>query len=147
MKKQLPKIYSTGNETINGEFNISYYIMEKSSDFLDWLGQLLTDVLNIENGRNLAKFYIIEKDSEQGYEEELIAKKIDKMIDLHEHYESNLKDRIDLFYGKNRAYITFRKSRETRKKLATFIQNTKEWIKLEETNPTLTNRQIIKRKN
>ena len=27
-----PKIYVTGNETLKGEFNITYYIFEKASD-------------------------------------------------------------------------------------------------------------------
>jgi HSP20 family molecular chaperone IbpA len=129
-----PKIYATGNETLKGEFNISYYIFEKDSSFLDWLGELLEKVLEIENGKNLAKYIVKEKDDEGNWvSEEIYAKEIQKMIDLHEKYE-NKGERIDIFYGKNRIYVTFRKSREMRKKFAKFVLKTKDWIKISERN-------------
>lgn len=70
MKKS--KIYATGNETLKGEFNISYYILEKDDKFFDWLALLLKDVLEIEYPVS-AKFWII--NNEDG-SEELIPKDI-----------------------------------------------------------------------
>ncbi len=52
------------------------------------------------------------------------------MTDIHEKYEKN-QERVDVFYGKNRVYVTLRRSREMRKKFADFLKKTKEWIKVE----------------
>jgi len=132
-----PMIYATGNQTIKGEFNISYYIVEKDKSFLDWLGKLLVEVLEIEDGQHKAKFVV----TNEGHDgEEIYAKEIDKMIDLHEHYESsgyrgkeeNKSDRLDLFYGKDRVFVTFRKSRESREKFAQFLRKTRTWIEVKE---------------
>lgn len=125
MKK---KIYATGNETIKGEFNVSYYIFEKDESFLEWLGKLLVEVLGIERGEEQAKFIIgIAGDGEEIFNE----KNLDKMIDIHEKYEKK-GDRVDVFYGKNRVYVTLRKSREIRKKFADFVKKTRRWIEQKE---------------
>src|SRR3989344_873019 len=128
-----PKIYATGNENIRGDFNISYYIVEKDDNFLDWLEDLLKQVLKIEGRKPSAKFVYKSKEDSEGniIGEEIYAKDIKKMIDLHEHYDNKL-DRIDLFYGKDRVYVTFRKSRESRKRFARFMEKTKEWIVIKE---------------
>lgn len=128
-----PKIYATGNETLKGEFNISYYILEKDGSFLNWLGKLLTEVFEIKDGERQAKFIINRKDTEEAdwVEDEILIKEIDKMMDLHERYE-NKGERVDVFYGKNRVYVTLRKSREIRKKFADFVKKTKEWIEIKE---------------
>lgn len=132
-----PIIYATGNQTIKGEFNVSYYIVEKDKSFLDWLGKLLVEVLGIEDGQHKAKFIV----TSEGYdEEEIYAKEIEKMIDLHEHYsnsgyrskEENKSDRVDIFYGKDRVFITFRKTREGREKFAQFLKKTRDWIEVKE---------------
>ena len=88
----------------------------------------MTEVLDISDGRNRAKFIAGYKDSKED-EEVYTLKDINNLIDFHEHYENTF-DRIDLFYGKERVYITFRKSRETRRKFAKFILKTKEWVKI-----------------
>ena len=126
-----PTIYTAGNETLKGEFNVSYYIFEKDNSFLDWLGKLLTEVFEVQYGEQLAKFIINRKDTEEGdwVEDEILIKEIDKMIDLHEKYE-NKGERIDIFYGKNRVYVTLRKSQEIRKKFADFVKKTKDWIEV-----------------
>jgi len=48
-----------------GEFNISYYIFEKDNTFLDWLGKLLTEVFEIQDGEKLAEFIIKRKDTDE----------------------------------------------------------------------------------
>ncbi len=128
-----PKIYATGNETLKGEFNISYYIFEKDNSFLDWLSKLLVEVFEIQNGEQQAKFIIKRKDTEEGdwIEDEIYIKEISKMIDLHEKYQ-NKGERVDIFYGKNRVYVTLKKSKEIRKKFTNFIKKTKDWIKVKE---------------
>lgn len=134
-----PKIYATGNETLKGEFNISYYIFEKDINFLDWLGRLLTEVFEIENGEQQAKYIIntIENDDEEIVEEKIYIKNVKKMVDIHEKYFSkgiidNTGDRIDVFYGKDRIYVTLRTSRKTRKKFGTFVRKTRDWVNIEE---------------
>ena len=122
------KIYATGNETLKGEFNISYYIFEKDKTFLDWLSKLLIEVFDIENGEEQAKYFVKEKKDAK----EVYIKDINKMIDLHEKY-SNKVERIDVFYGKNKVYVTLRKSKEIRKKFASFIIKTRDWIESKQT--------------
>jgi hypothetical protein len=131
--KMKPKIYATGNETLKGEFNISYYIFEKDKTFLDWLSKLLVEVFEIQDREEQAKFIIKRKDTEEGdwIEDKIFIKEISKMIDLHEEYE-NKGERVDVFYGKNRVYVTLRKSRKVRKKFADFVRKTKDWIKIKQ---------------
>lgn len=131
MKKA--KIYATGNERITGDFNLSYYIFEKDESFLDWLGLLLEDVMEIENGRDQAKLIIQDAEREKGgfIEQTVYAKEIKKMIDVHESYQ-NKRNQVDIFYGKDRVYLTFRKSRETRLKFTKFLRKTKDWIVISE---------------
>jgi hypothetical protein len=128
-----PKIYATGNSTLRGEFNISYYIFEKDASFLDWLSMLLVQVLDINNGEEQAKFIIKREDTDGAdyVETEVYAKDINKMIDLHEKYE-NKGERIDIFYGKDRVYVTLQKSKEIRKKFSEFVRKTKDWIEVKE---------------
>lgn len=128
------KIYATGNESLSGEFNISYYIFEKDDKFLNWLGKLLVEVMGMEDGDKAAKFVSME--GEPG-DDVFYAKEIDKMIDVHESYKPGkitIKngDRVDLFYGSKRVYLTLRKSKGAREKLADFILKSREWIKIEE---------------
>lgn len=120
-----PRIYSTCNETLKGEFNVSHYIFEKDNSFLDWLGKLLTEVFEIRAGEQRAKFIVKRNDTEEECKDEVYIKEIDKMVDLHEKYE-NKGERVDIFYGKNRVYVTLRKSREIRKKFADFVKRTKD---------------------
>ena len=134
-----PKIYATGNENLSGDFNISYYIIEKDDNFLEWLGTLLKEVLirnldvpkvkkdklffSLDNKArkatgthytrdDIVKFIVKETNDEHENPtgKEIYLKDIRKMIDLHEHY-GNKGDGVDLFYGKDRVYVTFRKSK------------------------------------
>ncbi len=128
-----PKIYASGNENLSGEFNISYYIIEKDSSFLDWLGDLLVQVLEISEGKHKAKFITKNKEDKDGafIGQDVYMKDIRKMTDLHEHFENN-QNRVDLFYGKERVYLTFRKTKEARQKLAQFLERTRTWIEVKE---------------
>ena len=132
-KYMKPKIYATGNETIKGENNISYYVFEKDNSFLDWLTKLLREVFEIQDAEQQVKFFIKRKEDEGGnwIEDEIYLKDIGKMIDLHEKY-SNKVDRIDVFYGKERVYVTLRKSGEIKRKFSKFVLKTKDWIKVKE---------------
>jgi hypothetical protein len=118
-----PKIYATGNENIPKDSNVSYYIIEKDEKFLIWLERLLREILELDDSHNTAKFV------EDNYEKIIYTKDIKNMTDIHEKYE-NKGDRVDVFYGKNRVYMTFRKSKETRKKFARFVYKTKSWIQV-----------------
>jgi hypothetical protein len=128
-----PKIYATGNETLRGDYNISYYIFEKDPLFLDWLGKLLAQVLDIDDGEQKAKFIVERKDNDKGewIEDKVYAKDINKMVDLHEKYENKC-ERVDVFYGHERVYVTLRKSKEIRKKFSDFVRKTKDWIEAKE---------------
>ena len=132
------KIYATGNETLKGEFNVSYYVFEKDDVFLDWLSKLLIEVFGIQDGEERAKFIIKRKDTEEGdwMDDEVYVKEISKMIDVHEKYENkgyeNKGERVDVFYGKDRVYVTLRKSKEIRKKFVDFVKRTRDWIKVKE---------------
>jgi hypothetical protein len=121
-------IYATGNERIIGDHNVSYYIIEKDKVFLDWLGDLLEQVLGMNGGKLKAKNYIKRLDNE---EEQIIPKNIKKMKDVHERYDDK-ENRVDVFYGDKRVYLTFRKSRELREKFAKFVQTHADWVKIEQ---------------
>jgi hypothetical protein len=121
-------IYATGNERVTGDYNVSYYIVEKSDLFFDFLGRLLNEVVGMDDGSKKAHFFIKLIDSE----EELTKKDINKLTDAHEKYESK-GNRVDVFYGKERVFITFRKSREAREKFSEFVKKNAEWIKVEQT--------------
>ena len=126
-----PKIYATGNENLNGDFNISYYIIEKDEKFLEWLNRLLIEVLDIkEEDKNAKVIQKIAYDNSGREVTEIYLKDINKMVDVNEHYGNKI-DRVDVFYGQNRVYLTFRKSKETRKKFADFLLKTKDWIVIE----------------
>lgn len=131
--KEKALIYATGNEIIRGEYNVSYYIFEKDIGFLNWLGKLLEDVLEIKGGRKMAMFIVKEKydENDNPIGSEIYAKDIKKMADLHEHFE-NKGERVDVFYGKERVYLTFRKSRDARKKFADFVLKTRDWVEVRE---------------
>jgi hypothetical protein len=131
MLNKKSKIYATGNETLEGKFNLSYYIFEKDTKFLDWLGKLLVEVFEVENGENIAKFIQISEGEES--EQTIYIKDINKMVDIKETYANKKGDRVDLFYGLKRVYVTLRKSFDVKGKFAEFIIKSKEWIKIEET--------------
>ena len=124
------KIYATGNETLEGKFNLSYYVLEKDTKFLDWLGKLLVEVFEIENGENIAKFIQIGEDEESG--QTIYIKDLTKMVDVRETYSNKTGDRVDLFYGLRKIYVTLRKSFDIKDKFAWFMIKNREWIKVEE---------------
>ncbi len=138
------KIYSTGNETLEGKFNISYYVLEKDAKFLAWLSKLLVEVFEAENAENKAKFVQVKNESET--EREVRIKDINKMVDIKETYSNTVGDRVDLFYGVNRVYVTLRKSFDTKNKFASFMTKSREWIKIEEVKKDLINTNYAKRK-
>ncbi len=127
----MAKIYATGNENL-GDFNISYYIVEKSSDFLDWLSKLLKEVLDFKGDIKTIEEFL--GDDDQGIPQyKYYLKDIKKMIDVHEKYgDGSDENRIDVFYGKKRVFLVFRKNKEMRKKFARFVMKTKDWIEVEE---------------
>jgi hypothetical protein len=131
MLNKKSKIYATGNETLEGKFNLSYYVLEKNSKFLDWLGKLLIEVLEIENGENIARF--IQKEDEEECKQIVYIKDINKMVDVRETYANKKGDRVDLFYGLKRVYVTLRKSFDVKDRFAWFMIKSREWIKIEET--------------
>ena len=51
-----PKIYATGNRNLSEEVNVSYYIVEKDANFLDWLEKLVKEVLEIKDERHSVKY-------------------------------------------------------------------------------------------
>lgn len=127
-----PKIFATGNENLSGDFNISYYIIEKEEKFFDWLDKLLSIALKSEKKESSKYIHRnIEDDQGSVIGEEVYLKNISKMIDVHEHYGNT--NRIDLYYGKDRVFMTFRKSKEIRREITEFISKTKDWINVKET--------------
>lgn len=121
-------IYATGNERLTGDFNVSYYVVEKRKGFLTWLGTLLEEVLEIKDGKIKALNY--SKMLDDGGEE-YVLKNVAEMKDVHEHYGEG-GNRVDLFYGEKRIFVTFRKDRGVRKKFADFLIRHTEWVKVED---------------
>ena len=142
-----PIIYATGNQRLNGDFNVSHYIVEKSENFLDWLELLIDEIFEKKGeGLEVKKVHKNVQDDEGNFvREEVYLKDINKMIDIHEHYPTEYKsngDRIDLFYGKNRVFITFRKSRDSRVVLQKFFQKHAQWVSVNEVTQVPTYAQL-----
>ena len=77
----------------------------KNKYFLNWLGELLQKVLEMPDGKQRVSFFIRLKEKKGGeYEQEIIAKDINKLIDFHESYGSPLGG-LDIFYGNERVYL------------------------------------------
>lgn len=110
-----PTIYATGNERLTGDYNISYYIVEKSQKFNLWLQKLVTEVIGCGDNEEIN---FIQADKKQ-------------KTDKHEVYQKE-SSRLDVFYGKKRAYLTFRKSREIRIKFIEFMEKYSSWVKVKE---------------
>lgn len=63
-----------------------------------------------------------------------------------ENYE-NESERVDIFYGRDRVYLTLICSKKTRNKFADFVDRTKEWTKVKEVSeiPIYTKKINLKR--
>ena len=115
------KLFSTANQHINGDHNIAHYVVEKSPEFFNWLSKLLSQVFDIMDAESQVKFLTLNDYDHVPPIEKIIAKDINKMIDIRETYSSKEGDQINLFYGKERVYITFRENREKRLELGNFL--------------------------
>lgn len=108
MKKQ--KILGLGN---HGTFN--WILVKKDSNFFEWLNKVLTESFG-QISPDISFYDLIKKN------EKMVTKKkkIDDYTDIHEHYDAEDDARIDLFYGKNKIFLTIMTSLENR---SAFMKN------------------------
>ena len=129
------KIFAEGNLNLPPGCNVSYYIVEKDKNFLRWLDKLLVEVLDFNLGEESASVVVKNVEDKDGVivGREVYGNEIDKMIDLHEKYEDRgNSNRVDVFYGKSRVFLTLIKSKYAREKMGKFLLETREWVKVEE---------------
>jgi hypothetical protein len=117
-----PTIHATWNINLPQNSNASYYVIEKSPKFLEWLKKIVCDILEYHSVENQVTHYIKTKydKNDQPIGEKTIIKNINKMTDLHEKYEGE-KGRADVFYGKTKVFLTITLSKRIRKNLTNFL--------------------------
>ena len=96
---------------IGNQDKYNFIIVEKSPDFFNWIGNLLYPTF----GKGLPDFTYLERVDNEG---EVIRenKNINDYTDYHENLFSN-KDRVDVFYGKSKIFITIYTDLSKREKL------------------------------
>ena len=113
------KICGMGHE---GRF--TFVIVEKNRHFFNWLAHLLyrsfkicdVDTYDFENRKGK---WITRK------------KQIKNFIDKHEsYYVIGAKERVDIFYGKDRVLITVNAPLRTKRKFLDIIEELSEWAKI-----------------
>ncbi len=98
------KLYGTGNE---GDFN--YYIFDKKQEVFNILNKIFLMDFNLKRGLTHCN-----------YSDERKKVNIEKYSDIHESDKNN-ELRVDLFYGKNKIYITLICSQDLRIKFNEFL--------------------------
>jgi hypothetical protein len=113
------KVLGIGNKE---EFN--WIIVKKDKDFFEWLNKVLTESFGHVSpdvnfyDRITVKNKVVTK-----------KKEIEYYADLHEYYDAEDKTRIDLFYGKEKVFITILASLDNRKRL---MENLEKFSEFEE---------------
>ena len=105
------RIIGMGNEC-----NFNYVIVRKNKDFFKWLSTLLKDSFDISYG---VEYEEPHEDKNGGWINR--KKQIRYFVDKNETYRDK-KSRIDIFYGKDKVFITINTSLSKRRK---FIENLK----------------------
>lgn len=110
------KICGIGNER---DFN--YWILEKNSDFFEILSRILYDAFGIIDDS-------IRYDEYVGKKDRLIRRKknIKTLIDKYERFQ-NEKARVELFYGKNKIFMSVYTSFPNRKKFIQVLEKVSIW--------------------
>jgi hypothetical protein len=110
------KILGVGNQ---GKFN--YLILEKNNDFLKWLSAILLTGLGINDDVMYYEYVNKSKRIRR-------KKNIMRMIDEHESYQDE-KSMVEVFYGKNKVFMSIYTSLENRKKLMDELYHLSVWKK------------------
>lgn len=118
------KILGTGNFQEKNQDSYNYFIVKKNKDFFEWLADLLGEVFKTSevDYDYVGKNYIKRK------------KNIKNFIDKHENYYGNDIEgrnnvRIDVFYGKDKAFIVLNMSLKIRKKFMKKLDEISVWVK------------------
>lgn len=109
------RITGIGNQD---EFN--FLIAEKNKDFFEWLGKVMY------NSFEAMPDVVTYLDDEDNYEKEK-KKKIENYTDWHESFEAE-GARIDIFYGKEKVFITVITSLKNREKLMGNLEKYSEFV-------------------
>jgi hypothetical protein len=104
--KKKMKILGIGN---SHEFN--YLIIKKEEGFFEWLNELL-----VRSFGAISPDIVYYEEIKKGEKMVSVKKDIKKIVDIHEFYDSDAGVRVDLFFGKNKVFMTFCCSPERRKR-------------------------------
>ena len=109
-------LYGTGNKN-----NCAYLILEKNKNFFKWLEHLLKKVFDYIDPIE-SKIVHLENSSK------LVKKNPKDYIDVHEAYGLKEGD-IDIFYGKEKAFLIINIGNKNREKFMKLVLETTEWKK------------------
>ena len=112
------KICGIGNE---GKFN--YLILEKNLDFFEILSKILYEAFEIHDDSIRYNEYVNKKDK-------FVRRKknIKTFIDKYERFQ-NEKARVEVFYGKNKIFMSVYTSIPSRKKFMKILEKISIWKK------------------
>ena len=92
---------------IGNEWNFDYIITEKHEDFFGWLKEFLKGAFGYRE--------LVDVEEREGKGYEMGQKLVSRFTDVHERYQC--KDaRVDVFFGKEKVFITITTDIKTRKK-------------------------------
>ena len=100
------KVLGMGNED-----NFNYLIIKKSEGFFEWFNELLVEAFG---GAENDVMYCESRDKDGKIINE--KRDVNDETDTHEYYPTNDGIRVDVFYGKEKVFLTFNCSLDKRGK-------------------------------
>ena len=110
------KIVAVGNQE-----NFNYIIVNKNKTFFEWLAKLLWDSFEIGDVEIYESYTKNKKLTTR-------KKQIKNYIDIHESYD-NGNINLNVFYGKDKVFITFNASLEQRRRFIKNLDKSSNWAK------------------
>jgi len=101
----------------------SYFIVKKEKGFLEWVSKIYSGT-----GTSVSDdVFLYEVDTPDGI---VTRKKRDimKLIDIHQAYSTEESGRLDVFYGKNKVFLTLYASLDIRKRFIKHLESYTEFL-------------------
>jgi hypothetical protein len=122
---QKVRIFGSGNFKAAAG-SCSYLILEKSGGILEWLAELIEDVIGMEGARHDFRY------KDEGIDDKgrpyVIENSLKEFQDAHSSYES--KDaRVDMFFGRKRVFMMIMCPPEVRKMITKMLDGTAEFVR------------------
>jgi len=111
-------VLGMGNQ---GKYN--YFIVKKEKGFLEWLSKVYS-----EGAMEVAYDVMLYEDVEIGGKTKSKKRNVVKIYDLHETYPTSETGRLDVFYGKEKIFLTLYASGSERKKFIKSLEKQSDFL-------------------